>query len=449
MDGIRRKTPQNIPTPQSNTGVKPATSFQDQRVVSAQPSNSNDRISSNPFFEKPLTREEPLTSGPSSKKSRTFLWFVAVLAFLGAGGMVATNYFSSATIEIVPTTKKAEVNSEFTAVKDSQDGELIFHFMSLSEEKTKEIPATIEKKLQEKASGKVVIYNNYSKDSQRLIKNTRLEATGGKIFRINDSVVVPGTKLVDGKVVPGQAEAVVYADAPGKEYNLGVTDFTIPGFKGDPRYTKFYARSATSSPLANGFSGTVKVPSDEDIVNAQLELKEDLKKSSIEKAQAQIPEGVTFFPGSLVLKYEEVPSELSLDDKKNITIKATVSVFFFDTGALAQKIAEVSIKDYKNEPQSISNMNTLTFSFIDPVDNVILGDLTNIHFRISGEPIFVGTVDKDKLVNNMAGKRKSDFSTIINSQSNIEKANGEIFPIWKTTFPEDPTRISVKMLNNN
>lgn len=446
MDGIRKKQDRSQLSPDrdfvhnnSNTPI--------QRPAIL-PVETRDRISNSPFFDNSNSPTPPMRTKPSVKNN-SLLWGLAFISLLIVALMAATSYFSSASIEVVPVTEKAVLDHEFTATKSAQDDQLVFHFMNLNEEKTQEVSATIEKSILKKASGKVIIYNKYSKDPQRLIKNTRLEATGGKVFRIDDSVVVPGTRIINGKVELGQVEATVYADAAGKEYNLGVVDFTIPGFKGDPRYTKFFARSVTDSPLAGGFSGTIKVPRDEDVVNAQLALKEDLKKSLLEKAQSQIPEGVTFFPGSVILKYEDVPQDLTEEEQKKVIVRATISVFFFDTASITKKMAEVALKNYKNTPQSISNLPTLIFSFVEPVDNIVLSDVETIRFKITGEAVFVGDIDKDKLIGDLAGKKNSEFSNVIEKQINIRKANGEIFPKWNTSFPEDPKNISVKIINDN
>ena len=77
---------------------------------------------------------------------------------------------------------------------------------------------------------------------------------------------MPGESLVSGKTVPGSTETAVSADEAGKEYNIGKTDFTIPGFKGDARYSKFYARSKTD--MEGGFIGTIYSLSDEDEASA-------------------------------------------------------------------------------------------------------------------------------------------------------------------------------------
>lgn len=406
--------------------------------------DEGDRIGKNPFFKKPRNGEtEPQNTKGGG--ARSILWALLFVLFLVLGFAVA-NYFATATIEIMPITRSATIDSDFVAHKDVTGDELVFDSTILSEEKIKEVPATIEKKIQKKASGKVTIFNSYNGESQRLIKNTRLESASHKIFRIDQSVVVPGVRVVDGKTVPGSVNVVVYADVAGDGYNIKEpSDFTIPGFKGDPRYTKFKAMTIPGSPITGGFSGAVKVPSDEAIKGTQEELKQDLKKIVIEKVRANIPADKSFFPGSVVLKFEEVPQDFTALDTANVSMRATVAVFFFDTANLTRKLALVSLPEDKSNPFVISNMSALTFSFVDPVDNVVLSDISKIRFHINGSADFVGLIDSKKIISELLGKDKKDFSSIIKNQINVNKANAVVRPMWKTVFPINPAKITVKI----
>lgn len=372
---------------------------------------------------------------------------------LGVGGVFfAVDYFSGATVKIVPVVKEATLDHEFIAEKSPTGDALAFQYMSLEERMEKEVPAVEEKKVQYKASGSVIIYNAYNGNSQRLIKNTRLETSDHKLFRIRDSVVVPGAKMVNGKVVtPGSVRAVVDADVPGKEYNIGLADFTIPGFKEAKdleRYAKFTARSVETSPIQGGFLGTIKVPSEEDVVRVRGELKEALKEVALKKAEAEIPEGVSFFPGSIVLTFEEVLPDLSTENANKVVMKATVSVFFFDTELLTQKIADVVFPDYDGGPLALRNIPEISFTFNEAVDKVVLSDISRIKFALAGSPSFVGKIDTQKFASGIAGKEKSDFNAFTEGQKNILKADAVIRPFWDTVFPVDLARIDVKIIEN-
>ncbi len=443
MDGINRKIMQDVLVLKNDVIKRPSV-LPKPRVITQQ-NDGSDRIEKNPFFKEiPKRDTSPIFI---KKSSRGLIWILILVAILVAGFMTA-NYFSLSTIQITPSSQRAHIDHSFTAIKDDTESSMAFQFMSLNETKAKEVPATLEKKIQRKASGKVIIYNNYSGDSQRLIKQTRFESTDRKIFRINDSVVVPGAKVSGGKIIePGTIEVIIYADIAGDDYNIGLSDFTIPGFKGDPRYSKFTAKSKPDSPIGDGFSGTIKVPTDEAVKEAQTVLKEELKGIAIEKARAQIPEDVTFFPGSIILKFEEVPQDLSSGNVTSVSIRAIVSVFFFDTTLLEEKLAETVITDYRKEQLTLPNMSELKFAFLDDVSGVVLEDIERIRFNITGDAVFVGQVDIEKIRASLAGKPKSDYQKILVSQNNISKVDVVMRPMWNTTFPLDVEKIIVKILS--
>ena len=421
---------------------------------SIQPRQGNNRIENNPFFKKERP-SAPFTPPIKKKRSspRTFLWSFTFLAFFIVVFFII-NHFSSATVEVVPVSYSGHIDGDFIATKQiSGDAPTtteasLFHFISFVDTKSETVTPTIDKKIENKASGQVIIYNAYSKNPQKLISNTRLESVDHKIFRIQQPVVVPGATIVAGKVTqPGAVEVTVYADVAGPDYNIGLGDFTIPGFKGDPRYSKFTARSKSDSPISGGFIGTVKVPSDADIKAAEDDIKLSMKTTSVEKARALIPSGMSFFPGSTIIKFEDVPQDYSAGSVTSIAVKATVSVFFFDTASLTQEIAQNALADYKGNPLLIPNMTALTFTFNDPVDNVTLSDLTQIHFHLTGDPVFIGSIDVPGMQSLLAGKAKSDFGQIIAGQVNVAKADATIRPMWKTAFPTDPSKITIKILS--
>ena len=49
-----------------------------------------------------------------------------------------------------------------------------------------------EPKAKLKSSGKIIVYNNFSSEPQRLIIRTRFESPEGLVYRIPESIVVPG-----------------------------------------------------------------------------------------------------------------------------------------------------------------------------------------------------------------------------------------------------------------
>lgn len=451
MNDIIRKQIKDVTVPQKNEVIRRQASLPDS-YNELSVDTKGDRIEKNPFFEKARNKKVPHKETHNTKNTGVHGVFIALsFVFMMTAGFFTLNYFASAKVEIEPTVLSANIDHDFTAklLNEGSDAGLVFNQLPFVEEKVKEVSATIEKELQVKASGKVKIFNEYSKDSQRLIKNTRLEdKITHKIYRIDQSVVVPGMKVVNGKNVPGSVEALVYADVAGKEYNITEpADFTIPGFVGDPRYAKFKAMTIPGSQITGGYKGVVKVPSDEVVQAAQEELRQELKKIVVEKARAQIPNDTSLFPGSIVIKFEEILQDYaSEEDTAKVSMRATVSAFFIETTKLTSSLIESLFPENKNNAFLIQNLSSIEFKFIDPVDSIVLSDISNIRFHLSGTAKFVGQIDTQKIQRELASKNKKDFSKIIIEQNNISKAEAEIRPIWKNVFPSDPSKISIKII---
>ena len=167
---------------------------------------------------------------------RWWPWLLGTVVIIVAG-VLLLNYFAGATVTIVPKHETTTMDERFTAIKNATGADLPYAIMSTTTSLSIEVPATGEKTVTTKASGKIVVYNEQTV-AQRLIKNTRFESPTGKIYRINDSITVPKASISGGKTTPGSLEVTVYADEAGPEYNIAPTDFTLPGLKSSPTFKK-------------------------------------------------------------------------------------------------------------------------------------------------------------------------------------------------------------------
>src|SRR3989344_3601410 len=218
------------------------------------------------------------------ERPRFGIWIIAAIALVGLSA--ALMYFvAGATVNVTLRQEEKPIDLNVTAFRKAEDGQLSYTVATLSKEDSSKIPATSESSVSEKASGQIVIYNNYSSAPQVLIAKTRFETKEGLIYRIDKSVTVPGKKIENGVNVPGNSTVTVYSDKAGEAYKVGLTDFTIPGFKGDPRFDGFYARSKTE--MTGGFIGMKKIVSPDAIKNARAALVEKLTADLAKDVGAQ------------------------------------------------------------------------------------------------------------------------------------------------------------------
>jgi len=389
---------------------------------------------------KPPARQRTKDYGSDYEHPRIWLWVVAFGSVIFVLFVLST-LFTGASAKIVPTQATIALDNSFTARKDAVDDGLPFKLVVVSDEVIKDIPTSEKREVERKASGSIIIYNAYSSREQRLIRNTRFETPDGKIYRIPESTVVPGTDVQNGEIIPGSIEVKVYADAPGELYNVDLSDFTIPGFKGDPRYDKFYARSKT--PMTGGFSGKVNVVPDTEISSVRTEMQEELKNKLLENALSQVPEDFILYSDAAFFTF--IGQEGPYETKENILSvveKGTLNAIIFNKEGLSKYVAEGNLSTYDGAPILIRDLEDLSFIVpnklsIDPIND------DTFTFLLSGTAHLVWLVDNEALKRDLAGIRKDEFSNVVEEYSSIKRAEATIRPFWSGTFPEDPEDITI------
>lgn len=366
----------------------------------------------------------------SKRKGKKF-FFSILGAFVLIGFFIYTFIFNGATISVNPKWKDIEVSDTFLIYKE----DMIID--SASSSLSKNILKSEPKEVKQKASGEVMIYNNYSTSPQVLIKNTRFQTKDGKVFRIDNSLTVPGKSGSS----PGTIKAKVSADTIGSEYNIGPADFSIPGFKGTARYDSFYAKSSTS--MSGGASGLVQTVSKDDIVSASKDLKSEINSLLTKDAENFSHEGYVSLYKNLIINYTDNQAELVKSDQNSYDLIGTVYLYSIKKDVLAKILAKSVLKDGFNELEGVrlEEINGLTFT-LDP--NTSLDD-TVVKVLITGKAKLVWTFDQDNFKNSLKGQNFSYFSEVVkNYKTSINSASFSKKPFWITSFPKDINKIKIK-----
>ncbi|MEK7081528.1 MAG: hypothetical protein AAB888_01020 [Patescibacteria group bacterium] len=389
-----------------------------------------------------------LIAPPRHRKWLFALIVIAILVtILLIVGFIATPSLSSAKINIVPRSEDVDVAYDMAAKLIPDNGSLGFQTISIPKiERGKEIPVTKEEDVFKKAEGPIVIYNSYSNATQRLIKNTRFESPDGKIYRLTQSVVVPGTRVKNGETEPGSIEVTVTADSPGQEYNIANVDFSIPGFKGDPRYGKFYARSKPDAPIAGGFSGKRKVADEKDIEAARGDLKNLIRDELIKSALSQKPADYVMYDDGMFFDFEDGDissnENIILKDTISIIEKGSVQIIIFNNKELSKIIAEKGVNDWDNSDIFIPEIEKLDFK-IKNKEKFDVSQASSTSFSLSGKVKIIWLIDKEALKNKIRGAKKSLFQAVLADFKNVKKADATVRPFWTNKFPENIDKIEV------
>lgn len=376
------------------------------------------------------------------RRSRILLYFAGtILALILL--IAVSSFFKSAEIKITPQEKSKTLNEVFTAKKDASLNSLSFQVVSISKETEKAVEAkdtTGQEKVDKKAGGKIVIYNNYSIEPQKLVATTRFQTPEGLIFRIKEGVIVPGKSTKDGKIVPGNVEVYVEADKPGGTYNVGLKDFTIPGFKGDARYKEMYARSKTE--MTGGFSGIQKTVAKDILGKSELEMEEALQPSLYNDLVKQIPKEFAFFTDSVSYKFDPVNQVVDTQGAIVLKKKGTATAVIFDKSNLSKAIQAKILIEAGDSLVKVSNIDKLTFSYT-ATSTILTSNTSSISFSLKGEPNFIWMFDENKLKNDLLGLSKKNAKAVIEVYPAIKEAWIIIKPFWNRTIPSNSNKVTL------
>lgn len=371
------------------------------------------------------------------------MWAIAVVVLVVALSAIGFVFIGKTTITIVPQQEEVSLSANvvYTAYRTAEEGELAYTLLTHSIEATDSITATGRETVEEKASGRIVVYNNHSSATQRLIKNTRFEAPNGEIYRVRNSFVVPG---MDGDT-PGSIEITVHADKPGEDQNITAigTKFTIPGLKGDPRYDTFHAE--LKEPITGGFIGERAIV-DEDVLNASRTHLQAQLRDQIDAAIAEVAtESTEVFAGGIFTTFESMPVAYAENDTATVREVARISAVAFDKNELARMLAVAALATPEDGDILIDNPENLTMTIVNK-DGV---DITNdalIQFTLEGRSMLTWQVDTEALKQDLVGKHSGALNTVMSGYPGIKSAQATIRPFWKSEFPSETGSISVEIL---
>lgn len=323
-------------------------------------------------------------------------------------------------------------------------------------EKTKNItriyPATGTQSVSIKATGTITISNAYSSSQQNLVTGTRFQSPDGKIFRLTKSVTVPGAKTVRGNITASTIKATVQADVAGAEYNIGPAHFTIPGFKGTPKYAGFYGDSDEA--MTGGLVGTSKVATDADIAQAKNEIHKTLEDALKTDMILSIPEEIKVIQAAtkFTVTKEDINKVADSDGNFKITSVGSIQSIGFK---------EADIKSVL-EPQ-ITNMVKLDIAASDAKAGIVGGDLgltlkdsvviygdpridftnKNMSLPLKFHSTLRRNLDLEAFKQFVSGKPPSELAHNKVPFPGISAVKIRLWPFWVMSVPKNPSRVTI------
>ena len=382
-----------------------------------------------------------------NKKERNNVLIAVILFFVIVIGAIALSAILGKTeLTIYPEYREPNINSEFTAYPDQRQDELTYEIMTLESTSESQVKASGQVQVQEQATGVIEIVKT-TPGAERLIKNTRFRSPDGLIFRIQESVVVPGA-VTDGSgaSVPGTIQADVFADEVGEEYNLAAgTKFDIPGFEEGGFTELFNAISARNTDaFTGGFDGAQFQIDDNELATARQSLQVNLRDQLLARVESEKPSGFITFPGAVAITYNQLPTVEYGQDLVTIREQAILQIPLFEASDFGKFLAKEAVATYSGSPVRIENPDDLQFSYSSATTSgSVIANETSLIFTLKGRPLLIWEYDAGKLTTDLAGLPKTAINNAITAYPGIEGARVSITPFWKRTFPENPEDIIV------
>lgn len=299
----------------------------------------------------------------------------------------------------------------------------------------------------QKARGTIVISNEYSSDSQPLISTTRFETSEGKIFRLAESITVPGMTLQGGKREPGVIEAVVIADEAGDSYNIAPSTFTIPGFKGSSKFDKFHAKSTKDFTGGGDGNEGISNITKEDIDKALQKLKESSKEEFIASVKQEL------LPEERII---EEAVEISDDDSPALPLIGSIGTSFDVEEQFSGKVFVVSEKaleeklSQKGQPeiQGVTfDVTGATLSFENVIPHY---DENSLEFTVRATLLLESVIMKDALREELLGQNEEGIKTVLEKHPEIKKIEVNFNPEFLfRTIPNSTSRVSIVLKSDH
>lgn len=298
-----------------------------------------------------------------------------------------------------------------------------------------------------KARGKVIIYNEFGNEPQSLVATTRLETAGGIVFRLTQGVTVPGMTDIAGKKEPGAIEAEVIADQAGDASNIAPTTFTIPGFKGSPKYGKFSAKSLTAMTggSKNSTSGDPLLSRD-DIDQAKSRAQNRALEIFRQKISETILDGEKIEDNGIELA--ALPEDPLLHEGLAGTSIETVFHYRAKAYIVSENTIERAILRAQNTDGKLTTADGLVFApktvRIDTIEMIPDFQSGGGKIKATASILFMTEIKTDELREELLGKQSDELRVVLDRHPEIVKMSLDVNPHFFIKYiPKNAKRVTI------
>ena len=383
--------------------------------------------------------------GSSFLKRKNFIIFLSVLGVTVIAAVLLSTAFARVTITVRPTVESMQINdaqivfdaaaSDVNAATRTIPSELL----SFNGIATEDFDATGSSAADQKASGRVRIYNAFATSPQALVATTRFITDSGVLFRLAKNIIIPAAKKDEkGAIVPQFIETDLIADQAGEGSNVtGEVKLHIPGFKGTPKYDGFYAIAPGG--FAGGSVGPGRIITHDDLVAAQQKLSkkvfDDLRHSVVQK----IPANFIYADSLSAIEITSItaPKEKTKTDRFTVEVKAVARVFVFRNADAVKLLDQLLLK-----PEDMKALIDTSGDLHYQIKNANY-DKKIANVNMSGSIKSKKVIVPAELAGLAAGKEEKSLIDTLKQRKDISTFRVAFFPPWISSAPGNTNQITI------
>jgi len=380
---------------------------------------------------------------PDFNRFRTRLFIgVGIVLALFTTWYVAAVVLPRATITIKTDTTDINLSvpivtsATYTALNtDTDPAQVPGKLQELKKSDTQKTPATGKKDMGTKASGTVTFttLTNCITPVAAVPSGTNV-VSGTFTFITQKAASFSPSGLQDGKCVFSSSAIDVIAQNAGDSYNLSARNYSVSGRA---------EVTAKGSAMSGGTSKIITVVSQQDIDGLKQKMIESLGASASQELTAQLKDTGYFALTETLTSKEPTVTSTPAVDSESTEVTVTVNATFTMAGAkqddLTKAVEAKITKEIDTSKQKIldNGMGSATVR----IEEQQADGTTRFSLDTTAK---VGVEQNEAEIKQaIAGKKKSEIKSIIQSRPGVKDVVVEFSPFWVTKAPKDPNKIKL------
>lgn len=376
---------------------------------------------------------------PNFERFRLLLVFgVLLLVFLIAGIVYAAVYMPKAKITIKTEVSKiatSKVMTVSTAQKQLDIANTLVPAVSKSINKTdsEKVPATGQKDNGTKATGSVSLKNCTKADGSVPVAAGTGVSSSNLTFITQEAVTLPASTFSGGGTCTTTAVDVdVTAQNAGDKYNLSEgRTYTVAGYS---------SIQAVGKAMSGGTSMIIKVVSENDIASAKQKLADRANNKATSELQDLFKaDDLVGLNDTIIAETPVISSTPNVgDEASEVTVKSTVKYTML--GVQEEYVRQIIVAnvsksiDPKKQVIIDDGVNKATYSLKDKKSN------TEFLITLTAESIAGPDLNEAAIKKEIAGKKRGETQSIIQSRPGIKDVTVEFSPFWVSKTPSNTNK---------